>query len=129
MIDVLNVWCVTQVHKHKALTRKERIDSYSDKQRNSKDADDLPAQMEILISSKTALQLTVTKTSLQVLKGLMNAYQEDITMIKKELIVETDAVAPETQRPVFFIKNEVSPISYQFHFTLKFKIWSFTSIF
>ena len=62
--------------------------------------------MEILVSSKAALQLTVTKTSLQVLKGLMNAYQEDITMLK-ELKMETDAVSPETQKPEFFIKNEV----------------------
>ena len=118
MIDVLNV---VQVHKHKALTRKERIESDSDKQKTSKDDDDLPAQTEILISSKTALQLTVTKTSLQVLKGLMNAYQEDITMIKEELKVETDAVAPETQRPVFYIKNEVRTVSCYCHFA--FKIW------
>lgn len=96
-----------QVHKHKALTRKERIESDSDaKQRSPKDDDDLPAQMEILVSSKTALQLTVTKTSLQVLKDLMNAYQEDITMLK-EVKIETDAIAPEIQKPVFFIKNEV----------------------
>ena len=95
-----------QVRKHKALTRRERIESDSDKQRNLKDDDDLPAQMEITVSSKTALQLTVTKTSLQVLKGLMSAYQEDITMLT-ELKMETDAIAPETQKPVFFIKNQV----------------------
>ena len=110
-----------QVHKRKAVVRKERIESDSDKQRTSKDDDDLPAQMEILISSKTALQLTVTKTSLQILKGLMNAYQEDITMIKKELKGETDALAPETQRPVFFIKNEVRTVSY--HCRFAFRIW------
>ena len=100
------VGCTMQISKHRALTRKERIESDGNKQRSPKDDDDLPAQMEILISSKTALQLTITKTSLHVLKGLMNAYQEDITMLK-ELKIETDAGAPETQKPVFFIKNEV----------------------
>ena len=96
-----------QISKHKALTPREaRIESDSERKRSLKDDDDLPAQMEVLVSSKTALQITVTKTSLHVLKGLMNAYQEDITMLT-ELKMETDAVAPETQKPMFFIKNEV----------------------
>lgn len=103
---MMYIGCVMQISKHRALTRKERIESDGDKQKSPKNDDDLPAQMEILISSKTALQLTVTKTSLHVLKGLMNAYQEDITMLK-ELKIETDAVAPETHKPLFFIKNEV----------------------
>ena len=64
--------------------------------------------MEILISSKSALQLTVTKTSLHVLKELMSVYQEDISMLTKSTS-EVDAVdiAPETQEPLFFFENQV----------------------
>lgn len=62
--------------------------------------------MEILISSKSALQLTVTKTSLGVMKELMNAYGEDASLLV-EMTTDTDAVSPETHKPVFFLKNEV----------------------
>ena len=109
-----------QINKHKALTPREaRIESDSEKQKNSNDDDDLPALVEILISSKTALQLTVTKTSLHVLKELMKAYQEDITLLT-ELKMETDAPAPETYKPLFFLKNEVR--SYYAIYLLTFQL-------
>ena len=69
----------------------------------------MPAQLEIVISSKSALQLTVTKTSLGVLKELMNAYAEDASLLA-ELTTDTDAVSPETHKPLFFLKNEVRAI-------------------
>ena len=83
-----------------------RIESDSESRRSLHDTDDIPAQMEILISSKSALQLTVTKTSLGVLKELMNTYMEDVTLLT-EMRMEVDAMAPEMHKPVFFLKNEV----------------------
>ena len=102
------VW--SQINKRPAIDiKKSRIASDGESKRSLKD-DDLPAQMEVSVSSRSALQLTVTKSSLGVLKELMNTYQEDISLLTRSRI-EIDAVdvhaAPETQEPAFFIRNGV----------------------
>ena len=91
--------------------RDARIESDGENKKGQKDKEDLPAQVEISVSSKSALQLTVTKTSLGVIKELSKAYQEDISLLST-VTVETDAIAPETQEPLYFFKHEVRIASY-----------------
>ena len=98
-----------------------------------RDSDDLPAQVEILISSKSALQLTITKTSLSVFNELMSVYQEDISMLTKSK-TEVDAIdiAPETQEPLFFFENQVrsDDISgYRHAIMVHHALWGFPFVF
>ena len=82
--------------------------------KGEKDKEDLPAEMEVIVSSKSALQLTVTKTSLGVIKELLNAYRDDIALLST-MKVEAEAAAPETYEPLFFLKHKVRSSS-MFHF-------------
>ena len=69
-----------------------------------------PPELKIQLSTKNALQLTLTKTSLGLVSDLLEAYMkkaDDLRIEEDGEVEEVDTYVPEMYQPIYTIKNMV----------------------
>ncbi len=78
---------------------------------SGRSSDQLPPELLVQLSTENALQLTVTKSSLGLLKSLLESYTVPPGKVggaeNEEGVEEVDTPAPETFEPAYCITNMV----------------------
>ena len=68
---------------------------------------DLDPEMLVMLSTEKSLLLTLTKSSLALLKRLIDTYTEPVSSLKEDVVEEVDASGLDALKPLYCIKNMV----------------------